>query len=63
MSTERDGNVLYQQKESDDQFVDWRGREANPKKNGGIRAAALTCGTSSQSHLTLDLSLNFCELH
>ncbi|XP_048430185.1 protein NRT1/ PTR FAMILY 4.2-like [Pyrus x bretschneideri] len=43
ISTERDGNVLYEQKESDDQFVDWRGREANPKKHGGIRAAALTC--------------------
>ncbi|KAM1265563.1 hypothetical protein ACFX2J_035234 [Malus domestica] len=30
-------------KKRDDQFVDWRGKEANPKKYLGIRAAALTC--------------------
>ncbi|CAN6684863.1 unnamed protein product [Malus baccata var. baccata] len=30
-------------KKSDDRFVDWRGKEANPKKYLGIAAAALTC--------------------
>lgn len=32
------------QKESDDQYVDWKGRKANPKIHGGIRAAAFACG-------------------
>ncbi|KAM5562967.1 protein NRT1/ PTR FAMILY 4.2-like [Rosa sericea] len=31
------------QKESDDQYVDWKGRKANPKIHGGIRAAAFAC--------------------
>lgn len=32
------------QKESDDQYVDWKGRRENPKIHGGIRAAAFACG-------------------
>ncbi|CAB4291155.1 unnamed protein product [Prunus armeniaca] len=42
MSIERDQNV-FNQKESDDQFVDWKGRKANPGKHGGITAAAFAC--------------------
>lgn len=36
------------QKESDDQYVDWKGRKANPKIHGGIRAAAFACGKLHQ---------------
>lgn len=43
MSIERDQNV-FNLKESDDQFVDWKGRKANPGKHGGITAAAFACG-------------------
>ncbi|CAN6545033.1 unnamed protein product [Malus baccata var. baccata] len=35
--------MLIFTKKSDDRFVDWRGKEANPKKYLGIGAAALTC--------------------
>ncbi|KAL6209015.1 hypothetical protein ACLB2K_019958 [Fragaria x ananassa] len=43
------------QKESDDQYIDWKGRNANPKIHGGIRAAAFACGLillTIQSHST-----------
>ncbi|RXH97990.1 hypothetical protein DVH24_010315 [Malus domestica] len=46
-------------KKSDDQFVDWRGKEANPKKYLGIRAAALTCGWN----LNFLYNVGICKSH
>lgn len=41
MSIERD---VFQKESDDDRYFDWKGREADPRKHGGTRAAAFACG-------------------
>ncbi|KAM1212170.1 hypothetical protein ACFX13_003847 [Malus domestica] len=40
MSIERD---VIQKESDDDRYFDWKGREADPRKHGGTRAAAFAC--------------------
>lgn len=36
--------VFEMSSERSDEYVDWRGRKADPRMHGGIRAASFACG-------------------
>lgn len=40
-----------------EEYVDWRGKNADPKKHGGVKAASFVCGKIFQlrgNHLILN---------
>ena len=39
-----------------EEYVNWRGKNADPRKHGGVRAASFVCGKIIQLSVRLDIT-------